>query len=97
MQIEWLPSALLDLQKLREFIRQHNPDAVRRAGRTIRKAVATLQVHPGLGTEVEDLSGFYDLIIPFASRNYVLRYRIYRETVFIVALRHAREVGFSED
>jgi addiction module RelE/StbE family toxin len=97
MQVEWLPTALRDLQKLREFIRPHNPDAARRAGLTIRKAVTTLQVHPGRGKEVEDLPGFYDLIIPFSSRSYVLRYRIYGETVFIVTSRHAREVGFSED
>ena len=97
MKVEWLPAALRDLQKLREFLRPHNPDAARRAGNLIQKAVSTLEAHPGLGKEVEDLSGFYDLIIPFSSRSYVLRYRLYGETLFIVALRHAREVGFLEE
>ena len=97
MQVEWLPTALRDLQKLREFLRPHNPDAARKAAILIRKAVSTLEAHPGLGKEVEDLPGFYDLIIPFVSRGYVLRYRLYGETIFIVALRHAREVGFLEE
>jgi plasmid stabilization system protein ParE len=97
MQVEWLPTALRDLQKLREFILPHNPDAARRVGVIIRKAVSALEIHPGLGKEVEDLSRFYDLVIPFASRSYILRYRIYRETLFVVALRHAREVGFHEE
>jgi hypothetical protein len=53
--------------------------------------------HPGLGITVEDLPGFYDIVIKFGVRNYLLRYRIHGETIYIVALRHGREAGFSDE
>jgi addiction module RelE/StbE family toxin len=97
MQIEWLPSALRDLERLREFLRPKNPGAAQKAVTKIKKAVSTLKVHPALGIEVEDLPGFYDVPITFGVRNYVLRYRIHGEIIYIVALRHGRESGFSDE
>jgi len=97
MQIEWLPTALRDLQRLREFLRPKNPGSARKAGAKIRKVASSLKAHPGLGVGVEDLPGFYDLIIKFGIRNYVLRYYLHDESIYIVALRHGREAGFSDE
>lgn len=97
MQVRWLPTAIRDLQTLREFLRPHNPDASRRAVATIRKVASALEAHPYLGKEAEDLQNFYDIIIPLGVRSYILRYRVHGETIFIVALRHGREVGFPDE
>lgn len=97
MQVEWLPTALRDLQRLRDFLRPKNPGSAQRAGARIQKVASTLEVHPGLGIEVEDLPGFYDVVTTFGARNYVLRYRIYGEMIYIVALRHGREAGFPDE
>ena len=97
MQIEWLPTALRDLQRLRDFLRPQNPGAAKRAGAKIKKLAAALKVHPGLGIAVEDLPGFYDVVIKFGIRNYVLRYNLHDERIYIVALRHGREAGFYDE
>ncbi len=97
MQIEWLPSSLRDLQRLRDFLRPKSPGSAQRAAAKIRKVASALKIHPGLGVGVEDLPGFYDVVIKFGIRNYVLRYHIHDETIYIVALRHGREAGFSDE
>jgi plasmid stabilization system protein ParE len=97
MKIAWLPTAMRDLQRLREFLRPRNPEAARKAVEIIRRVVSVLESQPHLGKGVEDLPHFHDVVIPFGARNYILRYRVQGETVFILALRHAREAGFSDD
>jgi plasmid stabilization system protein ParE len=94
MRIEWLPGAILDLQRLREFLRPLNVAAANRAVSAIKAAVNLLTPHH-YGKPVEGLHGFYDAIIHFGSAGYVLRYRIEGEVIFISALRHTKEVGFS--
>jgi plasmid stabilization system protein ParE len=95
MRIEWLETAIFDLQRLREFIRQHNQEAAQRAFRTIRAAVTPLETNPRIGKPVEDLPDYHDLIIPFGASGYVLRYRLQGDTVFIIAVKHGREAGFA--
>lgn len=97
MEIEWLPGALRDLQKLREFLRLKNSGSALKAAAKIRKVASTLEVHPGIGFKVEDLPGFYDIVIKFGVRNYALRYRIQGNIIYIVALRHGREAGFLDE
>ena len=97
MNVEWLPSALNDLQKLRNFLRSGNPDAAREAATLLRRTASSLASHPYLGKAVPDLPGFYDIVIPFRRGGYILRYKIHDETVFIVVLRHSKEAGFSNE
>jgi hypothetical protein len=49
-----------------------------------------------MGKPVEDLPDFHDLIIPFCASGYVIRYRIQGDTVYIVAVKHCKEAGFSD-
>jgi plasmid stabilization system protein ParE len=95
MQVEWLPGAIRDLQKLREFLRPKNPGAAKSAASKIIKATSLFKDCPGVGKPVEDLPGHYDVVIKFGFRNYVMRYHILEETIFIEALRHGREAGFA--
>ena len=95
MRIEWLESAIVDLQRLREFILPHNQEAAQRAFKTIKAAVAPLESNPRIGKPVEDLPDYHDLIIPFGTSGYVLRYRLQGDTVFIIAVKNGREAGFA--
>jgi plasmid stabilization system protein ParE len=95
MKVEWLVSAILDLQRLRDFIVSHNPEAAQRAVKIIKAAVAALTANPRVGKPAEDLPDYHDIIIPFGASGYVLRYRLQGETIFIVAVKHGKEAGFS--
>jgi plasmid stabilization system protein ParE len=95
MRIEWLQTAIYDLQRLREFILPHNPEAAQRAFKTIKAAVAPLATNPRFGKPVEDLSGYHDLIIPFGASGYVLRYHLQGDTIFVIAVKHGKEAGFA--
>lgn len=95
MKIEWLIPAILDLQRLKEFILSHNREAAQRAVKVIRAAVALLETNPFIGKPVDDMQGYRDLVIPFSSAGYLLRYRIQGDTLYIVALRHAKEAGYT--
>jgi plasmid stabilization system protein ParE len=96
MRIEWLGSAILDLQRFRDFIRPHNKEAVQRAVRIIRTAVAHIAANPRIGKPVEDLPDYHDIVVPFGVSGYLLRYRIEGDTIFIIALKHCKKAGFSD-
>ena len=96
MRVEWLPPAIHDLQRFRDFILPHSQAAAHRAIQVIKGAVTLLHANPGLGKPVEDLPDYHDFIIPFGAAGYVLRYRIRGDVIYIVAVRHGKEAGFSE-
>lgn len=91
-------NAQRNLVKLREFIAQHHPLAARRAAQTILQGASQLKQHPQIGRPVEDMPPeFRDLIIPFGDSGYVMRYRYVQteNAVYILAIRHQREAGFT--
>jgi len=96
MRIEWLSSSIIDLQRLKDFILPHNKEAAIRAVRLIRNAVTPVVLNPRIGKPVEDLPDYYDLVIPFGSSGYVIRYRIQEDVVFIITIKHCKEAGFSD-
>ncbi len=95
MKIQWLIPAVHDLQRLREFILPHNREAAQRAVKVIRAAVVALEATPLIGKPVEDMPDYRDLVIPFGSAGYLLRYRIHGDVVYIVAVRHCKEAGYT--
>jgi plasmid stabilization system protein ParE len=94
MRIEWLIPAIRDLQRLRNFILPHNTEAARRAVSLIKTVVTTLEANPHSGKPSEDMTDYRDIVIPFGSAGYVLRYRIQKDVLFIVAIKHCKEAGF---
>ncbi len=97
MKIEWLPGAIYDLQRLREFIFSHNREAADRAVTVIKSSVKMLSRYEYVGKPAEDLLGCYDLMIPFGVSGYVLRYRAEEGIIFIVAVKHGKEAGFPDE
>ena len=96
MRIVWLPQAIDDLKRLREFLRPQNVEAAQRAVLAISKMAAVLAANPRFGMMARVAPDFRDAVIPFGRRNYVLRCRIDGDDIVIVALRHVREVGFTD-
>jgi plasmid stabilization system protein ParE len=91
--LRWLPEAVSDLARLREFIRVHNPDAAARAAERMLASVRNLQAHPLIGRPVVDIDRpkFRDLFIPFGQTGYCLRYTVTDTEIIIVRIWHTRE------
>lgn len=93
-EIVWLPEAARDVARLRAFIQEKNPQAAQHAASRIKEAAQILTENPEAGRPVEEVLPFRDLIIPFGSGNYILRYREEPSRVVIVRVRHSKEEGF---
>ena len=61
---------------------------------TIKNMVKVLENYPDIIHPIENLPDFHDLIVPFGSGGYIIRYRIEKDMVFIVGIRHSKELGF---
>jgi len=99
-QVIFAPTALLDLKRLREFLRQKNPAAAKRAATGIITAVQSLARHPQIGRpieEVEELSAPHrELLIDFGGSGYVALYRLEGEFITVLAIRHQKEIGCAQ-
>ena len=93
-KLVWLDSAVNDLVRLREFIAKENLDAAKRAAEAIKEAARHLQDTPLIGKPVQDLHPHRDLLIRFGAAGYVMRYRIHLDLIYIINIRHYREVRF---
>lgn len=91
--LKWLPEAVADLVRLREFIRVHNPDAAQRAAKRILEAAHKLLELPLLGRPVLtiDRPQLRDLFIPFGQAGYWMRYTFTDDQIMIVRVWHGRE------
>ena len=90
-QVKWLPEAVKDLRRLRGFIHPKNPQAAKRAAKRILEGVDRLADNPLLGLSNEELLDYSEILVPFGAGNYILRYRIKAEQVYIVRIWHSRE------
>jgi plasmid stabilization system protein ParE len=93
-QINWLTGAARDIDRLRDFLKSKNPLAAQRAAKRILEGVNILTDNPAAGVPVEELLDYRELILPFGSGEYIVRYRLEDEQVVIVRVRHSREEGF---
>ena len=90
-EVVWLPDAVTDLMRLRKFIQDKNPSAAKRAASKIKEGAATLMSNPESGRPVESLTSFRELLIPFGTGNYVLRYREDNSSIVVVRIWHSKE------
>jgi len=91
--LRWLPEAVRDLTRVRDFIQMHNPEAAARAARRILASVRKLLQHPFLGRPVTDIDRptCRDLFIPFGQAGYCVRYTVTADAIIIVRIWHTRE------
>lgn len=91
----WTPRALADLARLHRFLADQNPDAARRAVRTIREGMRLLEAHPEAGRPARGMDAeFRERWISFGRSGYLALYRLDGPRVVVLAVRHGRELGF---
>ena len=95
-QLKWTPQALADVERLYDFLAEKNPDAARRAVATIRQGVRILAKQARLGRPIEDTPlEFREWIVDFGQSAYIVLYHFNSDEIVLLAIRHAREAGYS--
>lgn len=86
------PDAVEDVERLRTFLDQSNPDAARRALASIWTAIDRLQEFPNLGMPTED-ADIRQIVIRFGSSGYIVRYAAMPadRNILITRIWHGRE------
>jgi plasmid stabilization system protein ParE len=86
------PDAVDDIERLRNFLGQNNPDAARRALALIWTAIDRLQEFPDLGMPTGD-ADIRQIVIRFGASGYIVRYALLREdgNILITRIWHGRE------
>ena len=79
-----------DLVRLAEFLEEKSSMVAGRFRATLRTAVESLSEMPDRAPRVAD-TDFRDLVVPFGSAGYAVRYKIEGSTVVIVRIFHTRE------
>lgn len=80
-----------DLKKIREYLLPFNADAAQKAAATIIEATNQLLAHPLSGKPMEDIPEYRELIRPFGSGSYTIRYRIDFDRIIILGIKHSKE------
>jgi plasmid stabilization system protein ParE len=96
-RVEVAERALADLERLFDFIAEEDPVRARKQVLSVRRAFELLAEHPLLGREAEE--GRRELILSRGRYGYIAKYRWLpaEDTVLILAVRHQREAGYTED
>ena len=89
--------ALADLERLFDFLAQHNPKLARERMFSVRRAFELLADHPLLGRQAED--GRRELMLSRGRFGYVAKYRWVpaEDVILILAVRHQLEAGYKEE
>ena len=96
-RVEVTERALADLERLFDFIAEEDPARARKQVLSVRRAFELLAEHPLLGREAEE--GRRELVLSRGRYGYIAKYRWLpaEDTVLILAVRHQREAGYTED
>jgi plasmid stabilization system protein ParE len=84
--------AVEDIERLRSFLDQNNPDAARRALALIWTAIDRLQEFPDLGMPTGD-ADIRQIVVRFGASGYIVRYASLPEdgNILITRIWHGRE------
>lgn len=83
--------ATRDLKKIREYLVQFNAEAAQKAAALIIEATSQLLIHPLSGKPLEDSPEYRELIRPFGSGSYTIRYRMDFDKIIIAGIKHSKE------
>jgi plasmid stabilization system protein ParE len=93
--LSWSPRALRDVYRLRRFLEEKSSRAGQRAVDQIGVYIERLLLFPRAGRPIDQLPNSYrELIVPFSTGGYIVRYQLVGDEVRILAIRHQRESGF---
>lgn len=83
--------AVEDIERLRSFLHQNNPDAARRALAIIWMAIERLQEFPDLGMPTTDAE-IRQIVVRFGASGYIVRYAALDDgNILITRIWHGRE------
>jgi len=96
-QIVYSENALANLERVFDFLAEHEPQAAVGTAHSIREAVETLSNHPLIGRTVA--GELRELVISYGKTGYIALYRFLpaQDQVRIVAIRHQRELDYPVD
>ena len=89
MRIVWQPRAARHLEKIRDYIRQYNPEAAASTAGQIVKSVITISTHPQIG-KVGRHPHTRELVV--AGTSYIIVYRVRDVAVVVLAALHGAQV-----
>jgi plasmid stabilization system protein ParE len=86
------PDAVEDVERLRSFLDQNNPNAAHLALTSIWTAMDRLSEFPDLGMPTAD-AGIRQLVVRFGASGYIIRYAALAEegNILITRIWHGRE------
>ncbi|PKL96186.1 MAG: plasmid stabilization protein [Gammaproteobacteria bacterium HGW-Gammaproteobacteria-8] len=90
MKLMFSATAVADLERLRRFIEEHDPDAASRVAGRLIEQIDHLRRFPELGRSVEQApvpESLRDVIFG----NYVIRYSIHAGTIVVLKVWHQAE------
>lgn len=93
-QLIYAERALVDLERLTDFLLETDPLAAAETVGLIAEAVGVLKRHPLMGRPVE--SELRELVISRGRTGYIALYSVEaaQDAVLILAIRHQREAGY---
>jgi plasmid stabilization system protein ParE len=91
MKVEWSPSAVLDLNRFRLFLRDRHPRIADLAARELGNKVEILADFPFLGRLVPEQPQYRGLLVTTLNTKYIVQYSIEEEAVMILRVFHGRE------
>ncbi len=96
-RVEVTQPALRDLDRLFDFIASTDPVRAREQLLSVRRAFELLADHPLVGRAAED--GRRELVLSRGRSGYIAKYRWLPgdDVVLILAVRHQREAGYTEE
>ena len=93
-ELAYTEQALLDLERLSDFLVESDPQAVQDTAELILDALEILVQHPEIGRKVP--FGQRELVISRGRTGYLALYRFlpHIDRILVLALRHQRESGY---
>ena len=90
--LTFTPTAINDLERIRDFLKDKNPTAARHALQKLLASLKHLEGNPEMGRQSEDRPDEYrELIIPFGRDGYIAAYRNEGESLLVLGVWHQRE------
>lgn len=93
--VYWTSHALKNLERLYSFLSDKNTDAARAAIKVIREKSLLLENFPNAGRPAYDLEPEQrELLLPFGESGYVMLYQIEKNAIYILAIKHQKEINY---
>ena len=91
MKLEWSASALADLDRFAEFLRDRHPRLASVVAEEILAKAQIIQVHPELGQPIKGRVDYREILLQVLNATYALHYGYDGERLVMLRVFHGRE------